>query len=502
VSDKSIIIIGGGIAGLSAGCYGRMNGFCTRIFEMHKKPGGLCTSWKRQGYVIDGCLHWVVGSGPGSGLHSVWQELGAFEGRQFIHNDIYMHVEGPDGSSFSLPADIDRMERAMKELSPGDAPVIDEFVRASRTMLHIDMPVGKAPELMNLWDTIKFFVRFFPMLKTFRMWNRISLEEFAERFRHPLLRHAFREFFLPDFPVVFALMIVGWLHRKNAGYPLGGSLEFSRGIERRYLSLGGEISYRARVAKILVENGRAVGVRLTDGNEHRADYVVSAADGHATIFEMLDGKFVDPTIRSYYDNLPIFPSLIHVALGVHRTFDDAPRCVEGFMLHLQEPLSIGNDTHHRLWIHIYNFDPTLAPPGRTLVKALIPADYQYWKDLHEQPERYSTEKERIAGHVVAALDRRFPGLANHVEMRDIASPTTFVRYTGNWRGSVEGWIPAPQAGGMRLRISKVLPDLDRFYMAGQWVEPGGGVPTVAVSGRNVIQIICKREKKKFVTMTP
>ena len=61
MEDKSIIIIGAGIAGLSTGCYGQMNGYRTRIFEMHNLPGGLCTSWQRQGYTIDGCLAWLVG---------------------------------------------------------------------------------------------------------------------------------------------------------------------------------------------------------------------------------------------------------------------------------------------------------------------------------------------------------------------------------------------------------------------------------------------------------
>lgn len=500
MSEKSIIIIGAGIAGLSAGCYGQMNGFRTRIFEMHKKkPGGLCTSWKRQGYIVDGCLHWVIGSGQeDSGLHRMWDELGALEGRQFIHNDIYLHVEGPDGTSVSLPTNIDRLERTLKDVSPEDGPLIDEFIRACRK-IRFDMPVGKAPELMNLWDMIKFFVRFFPMLKTFGMWNRFSINEFADRFKHPLLRQAFKEFFMPDFPMVFALMAIGWLHRKNAGYPLGGSLEFARGIEKRYLSLGGEISYKSRVSTILVEADRAVGIRLEDGSEHRADYIISAADGHATIYDMLDGKYTDRAIQSYYDNLPTFPSLVHVALGVARTFDDVPRCIEGFTLHLNEPLVIGKETNHRLWVHIYNFDPTLAPPGKTLVKAMIPSDFYYWKELREQPEQYAAEKERISREVIAALDKRFPGLAGLVEMKDVATPTTFVRYTGNWKGSMEGWIPAPAAGGMRLQMSKSLPGLGRFYMAGQWVAPGGGVPTVAISGRNVIQLICRDERKRFRT---
>jgi phytoene dehydrogenase-like protein len=118
------------------------------------------------------------------------------------------------------------------------------------------------------------------------------------------------------------------------GYPLGGSIEFARAIERRYLDLGGEIHYCDRVTKILVEadssgrGGRAVGVRPEDGTEHRSDIVVSAADGRTTIFDMLEGKHIDNEIRGYYDELPLFPPLLHIALGVARTFD-VPSSIEG-----------------------------------------------------------------------------------------------------------------------------------------------------------------------------
>ncbi len=502
MGEKSIVIIGGGIAGLSAGCYGRMNGFRTRIFEMHKKPGGLCTSWKRQGYVVDGCLHWLVGTGRHASLRRMWDELGALDSAEIVDNDIFLHVEGPDGAGFTMPVDIDLLDARMKELSPADGAVTDRFIAACRKIRNFDMPLGKAPELMNGWDLVKFFVRFFPMLKTFGIWNRISIGEFAGQFSHPLLRTAFRNLFLPDFPMVFALMTLGWLSRKNAGYPLGGSLAFSRAIEKRYLGLGGESVYRARVKEILVEQDRAVGVRLDDGTEHRADYIVSAADGHATIFAMLGGRFADSAVRSYYDNLPVFPSLVHLGLGVNRSFDDMPRCVGGTLLPMDPPLRIGNDRHDHLWTHIYNFDPSLAPPGRTLVRAMLPADFEYWRSLRETPERYAAEKERIAEGVVAVLDRRFPGFASQVEMKDVASPMTFLRYTGNWKGSIEGWVPVPRAGGMRLQMSKSLPGLSNFYMAGQWVEPGGGVPSAAVSGRNAVQLVCRDERRRFRTSLP
>ena len=63
-AGKSVAIIGGGIAGLCAGCYAQMNGYRSRIYEMHDLPGGLMTAWERKGYTIDYCIHWLVGSSP------------------------------------------------------------------------------------------------------------------------------------------------------------------------------------------------------------------------------------------------------------------------------------------------------------------------------------------------------------------------------------------------------------------------------------------------------
>jgi len=103
--------------------------------------------------------------------------------------------------------------------------------------------------------------------------------------------------------------------------------------------------------------------------------------------------------------------------------------------------------------------------------------------------------------VIAQLEKRFPGLTEQIEVVDVAAPMTYERYTGNWQGSPEGWMLTTKMMGtlMGEGMRKTLPGLESFYMVGQWVEPGGGVPTVAVSGRNAIQIICKRDKKIFVT---
>ena len=499
MEQKSIIIIGAGIAGLSAGCYGEMNGYSTQIFELHDKPGGLCTSWKRKGYTIDGCLHWLVGSGPGVSLYRIWEELGVVQGRSMINHEEFICVEGEGGKVFIVYTDIDRLEQHMKELAPQDTDVIEVFTKALHNCARFDMPVEKAPELYRPVDGFKMLFKMFPFLRIMRKWKRISIQDFAKRFSDPFLREAFPLTFfnLPDFPMMAMLMTLAWMHQKSASFPEGGSLKFSRAIEWRYLDLGGKIHYCSPVTEMLVENDQAVGVRLANGTMYRGDIVISAADGHTTIFNILRGKYINNKIQGYYDKLPIFPPLIHVALGVARSFEGLPHSV---VYPLDEPVTIAEREQKRIGVEIYNFDLTLAPPDKTVLKVMFTSDYEYWKKLKQDPERYKAEKEQIADQVITLLDQRFPGLASQVEMGDVATPMTWERYTGNWQGSFEGWLITTKSFGMRM--SKTLPGLNNFYMAGQWVEPGGGVPTAAMSGRNVIQIICKRDKKTFVTNLP
>lgn len=116
-NEDSIIIVGAGIAGLSAGCYARMNGYDTRIFEMHDKSGGLCTSWRRGSYTFDGCIHRLVGTGEDTAYNRLWRELGALQGEVVNHGE-FSWVQGPEGETLVFHTDADRLQRHMTELSP------------------------------------------------------------------------------------------------------------------------------------------------------------------------------------------------------------------------------------------------------------------------------------------------------------------------------------------------------------------------------------------------
>ncbi len=491
--EKSIIVIGAGIAGLSVGCYGRMNGYRTQIYEMHDKPGGLCTSWQRKGYIIDGCLHWLLGSAPGNSFYPIWQELGAINSRRIIYHEEFARIEGAGGKVFIVYTNIDRLEQHMLELAPNDKTLIKEFTDNLRKCTGINLPVDKAPELIGPEDGIELLVKLRPFLELMEKWKGISIQDFGGRFTDPFMRWAFPLMFnIPDFPMTAALLNLAWMHKKVAGFPEGGSLQLSRAIEQRYVNLGGEIFYKSPVREIIVEGGRAAGIRTADGSEHRADVIVSAADGHTTIFEMLHGKYADDKIRDNYESLPLFPPLIQVALGTSYRFEGIPRLM---LYRLDQKTDIAGRQQEILGVETYDFDPTLAPAGKTIVSIKLFSDYEYWSKLRLDKEKYGAEKDKIAAQVIDLLDQHFPGIKEKIEMCDVATPMTWEQYTGNWHASFEGWLITTRTFGMQM--SKTLPNLKNFYMAGQWVEPGGGVPAAAMSGRNVVQIICKEDKRKF-----
>jgi phytoene dehydrogenase-like protein len=500
MDDKSIIIIGAGFAGLSAGIYAQMNGYKTRIYEMHSLPGGLCTSWKREGYTIDGCIHWLVGSNPNYAMCRYWQEVGIAQNREFINMDQFMRYEGDDGRTFIIYNDVDRLEKHMLELSPQDAEVTREFIRGIRLGIAFDPPSEFDPFLKRTMKGLKFGLLMITRGKEFQKWLALTMDEFSKRFKDSLIRNALREMWFPEFPMFFILYTLAYLHNKNAGYPIGGSLPMSLALAKRYRDLGGEIHYDSRVEKILVEENHAVGIRLADGREQRAGRIVSAADGHTTIFKMLDGKYTDEKVREPYEKWKPFPPLLYVGLGINRSFDDVPKSVSGMSFALKQPTEIGDAVQDRLPVHIFNQDPTLAPKGKTSVVVMLPSNYKYWKELSEDKAAYDEKKSQVAHTVVELLEQRFPGISNQVEMVDVATPVTFENYTGNWQGSFEGWLITPENASTVMKpMSQSLPGLQNFFLCGQWVEPGGGLPTGVMSGRRLLQALCKEDGKKFQT---
>jgi phytoene dehydrogenase-like protein len=501
MNHKKVIIIGAGVSGLCAGSYLQMNGYDTEIYELHDIPGGLCTAWDRKGYTFDFCIHWLMGSSPSDRFYGLWNELINMDTLEFVYHEIFFQIEDGQGNTLRIFTDADKLEEEMKRVAPEDNDLIEEFIGGIRKFIPFTFPLDKAPEVMNPLDGLKMMAKILPYLRAFKKWEKMSAEEFARGCKNPLLKRGILEIFMSESSVFFLLMTLVSMHKKAAGYPIGGSLHFAKMIEERYITLGGKVNYRSRVDKVIVEDDCAKGIQLENGDSHRADMVISAADGHSTIFEMLGGRYVTEKLRDYYSGqskkLKPFPSLVFVSLGVARTFDSEPHAM---VFPLKEPLYIDDSMSYKnLPVRIFNFDPTLAPQGRTPITVMLGTyNHEFWVNLRKNDRAtYNREKERIAAQVIDALEARLGNIRSAIEVVDVSTPASIIQYTNNWKGSFEGWQPAP--GAMMLRMDKTLPGLRDFYMIGQWVEPGGGLPPAILSGRNVTQIICKKDRKKFST---
>jgi len=466
---KSIIIIGAGMGGMSAGIYGQMNGYETQIFEMHTKPGGQCTSWKRKGYSFDPCIHHFFGCKPGSSVNQMWHELGALP-RELVNIEECTAVAYPNGKMFIDYYDLERLKETLLKLSPADAKTIGQYIGAIKGFA--DDKVADAIDSGSLWKMIPIFLWKPSILR----WMRMNMRTYAKRFSDPFLVRAFAELIYsnPDGPLFFHLLRHAGGLNGDIQWPIGGAGEFAKSIEGRYLALGGKAHYRSRVEKILIDNDRAVGIKLADGSEYRADIIISNADGRKTIFDMLDGKYINDTVRGYCAPL----------------MDETPFA------------AIANHQYENIEAQVYGFDKSMAPEGKGTIKVELWASYSYWKQLYDADrEKYKQEKQRVAEQVIEILENHFHGIKNQVEVIDVYTLMTWERYMGG----TQGWFNLPNRKldfSMKEDLSDrkfktTLPGLANFYFVGVWATMMGSLAHNANSGKAIIRRICKKNGKKF-----
>lgn len=481
--SPSVLIIGGGMAGLTAGCFAKMNGFQAEIFEMHSIPGGLCTAWNRKGYTFDLCVHLLIGTKPGTALYALYDKLGLIEGRKYIQPEYWMKIIDPEGDEVTLYNDPDRLYAELVRISPEDTGFIRSLCNDIKKLVKMEQKVD--PCLVDMIRLMPYYV----LMNKYKL----SPNKALKGIKNPKLRRALISGLdWEGQSLIFPLMLLSLQGSGNGSYPLGGSVPLAKALEKKFKELGGTISYNQKVVSILTKESRAVGVRLSDGTERYGDCVISCADGHSTIFDWLGGMYCDDTIREYYQNLKPFPSIVFIALGIN---SQVPSIPEMCSIILDSPVHIGGQIQENIVIRNHAHDPFLVPEGKGIITLWVPVNYEWWEQFPYQGEEYQNEKEKVSQQVINLLIERFPELYNRIEVVDVATPMTFVRYTGNWRGSYEGWLITPDS--FFLELPMTLPGLSRFYMAGQWVSTGGGIPGAILSGRTAIKKICREMKIPF-----
>lgn len=524
-----MIIIGAGIGGLSTGCYAQMNGYRSRVFELHDVPGGCCTGWKRGEFTFDGCMSWLLGSGPGNELYQIWLELGALQGKEIRHFEMFNAVETADGHTVRFYSDPDRLQDHLTELSPVDARRIRDFCHGLRqfqkcvTGYPFLTPVG----LMGRLDKLRMYLRFAPFYRVFTRAIATRMVDYAARFESPVLREAFNYVLYENAPEASLLPFYFQLAchaNRAAGVPEGGWSGLARSIEARYLSLGGQVRYRAGVDEILVENGRAIGVRLSDGQRHLADVVVVAGDGHPELAELVRGRSAtgashplctdpDPLDRASPGQFTLF-------LGLDRRFPEAEHCTT-HLLTEDDAAELPGIVHPSIHVQFRNRHyPERSPPGSSVIVATYACDIARWRALNQGEDRlnrqrrgievrtlalprarsYPQEKRRVAEFLTDYLDRKYPGLARALVVRDVVSPLTPLRCAGNHSDTVLPWQPSFEGGDLLAkevaRHGPVLPGLRDLYVA-EASGATGGLIRAAAAGRHVVQFICRDDRKRF-----
>jgi phytoene dehydrogenase-like protein len=371
--DNKLIIIGAGVAGLSAGCYARMNGYQTTIFEMAANPGGLCTSWKRKGYLFDGSAAGLAGSAPGNSLYRLWQELGVAGHCDLHYGENFGTIVFHDGQRITVYTNIDLLESHLVENFPQETKIIQEFSKGIRSFLDLDIPFNTG----RGWDSIKqsslTLLNSLKHTPAIMKYGSLTIRDFAAKVNDPKLKSVFHNlvhFGGPDVPILTVMLPLAYAHRKMAGIPIKGWLAFARSIEDRFLELGGGIHYKSKVQGLILENQSVRGVILANGDRITSDRVLSAVDGRFTEI-MLLGKDENEINKSYLPE-KISDQPVQVNLGVAMEFlkENGP-----ITYLLREPQNSAGQDHSRITVHIKHYDRDAAPKGKSATTTFLDSGY-------------------------------------------------------------------------------------------------------------------------------
>ncbi len=491
---KKVVIIGAGIAGLTCGIYAQKSGLDTQILEMQTVPGGECTGWDRGEYHFDGCIHWLTGSAPDTGLYKIWRDTGALDDSvKIVNHESFVRYE-EDGRAVELYTNADKLEQHLLEISPQDKVEIKKLCKAIKSLGGFGMPVDKPMDMMTAGDGLKFAGKMIGKMGMLSRYNNMKMKDLAALFKEPLIGRAMLASIPGDYTATALVMTLAGMNAGDCGFPVGGSRAFSKRMEQKYLSLGGKITYKAKVDKVVVEDGRAVGVALADGTEVRADYVVSCADGHYTLYHMLDDKYTPEAYRKLFADPKgnPTPTCALVFMGVNA---EVGGHIRGVNIRREQPVNLAGKESDYVSLMGYGFDGTMAPKGKSVMAGFYDADYDCWQALKGDKEAYKAAKQALADDAVAALVKSFPEAEGKIEKIDVVTPETYVRYCNAWRGSWMTWGNGSK--DVPRYFPGMLDGLSGFIMAGMWTLPPGGLPGAAASGRFAAHRICLKEGIEF-----
>jgi len=511
VAKKKLIIIGAGLSGLAAGVYAQKAGYDTVIYEKNKVPGGECIGWDRKGYHIDGCIHWLTGTSPKDPLNKVWRDVGALSDDVKIYEpESFAVLETPE-RNLHLYKDMDRLKAHLAVIAPEDREALEDLYNAVEICSSMTIPM-KPVEMMNPIEIIKLIASMGKQQKAMNK-MKMPLGQYLEKFKNKDIWSLLLSILPPEqcaniLPYTLATVMSG-----NGGRPEGGSRAMSLRMADTFTSLGGKLITGVSIDEIVVEDGCATGVRLTDGGEKKssttesagtfdaADHVLSATDVHVTLKKLLRGKYPQEAFDMRDADPKTYPAMTgcQAAFGIDMDISD----MEPDVLLSVESFRFEDHEENRLSFKHYCYEPSFAPEGHSVISIFFGGNYDWWKALaadevsspdsdHIISVKYQAEKERVLLDIMKSLQKKYPHWEGHLIPLDFVTPITYERYCGAYRGR---WMSYGNTENSKsLMHDGRIKGLTNFSMCGQWLMPPGGTPVAAITGRWAIQRLCKKDK--------
>jgi phytoene dehydrogenase-like protein len=473
------IIIGGGLGGLTC-ALGLINkGMRVRLFEKEPKVGGCQAYFKRKGFFFESCMHSVAETYAGGPVIKSLAAVGLDPLPEFVRLDPSFCFIFPD-KTYAVPPAVTDYKSLLKSEFPDEANGIDKIFDS---MTAVYEGLGHLPEIT-------------PVIA--RYGGAVFQEILDECLTHPRLKAVISGFWgylgLP--PSRTSALILSAFNASicNHGnyFPSGGITVLVENIMATIRQKGGEISCKTPVAKILIRDKRACGVRLADGEEIFADTVVSNIDATATLFHMAGEAHLPSDFISRVRSLEPTLSAFSVYLGIDGK--DLPENVcaanlvyPGDDLEQQYDAVLKGELESMPWVVSIPTlaAPQLAPPDHHILSLFAPIPYRLsgMSDWRERKAEYTNRFIRVASTV-------FPGLEKRIVVKEAATPDTLVRYTAN-RGGALGWNYTPESIAGRPENKSPVPGL---WLTGHWTVPGVGVHGAIQSGFITSQAIAAESK--------
>jgi len=523
------IIVGAGMAGLTAAAYLVRAGHDVLLLEKNKECGGLLNSFSRDGFTFDAGARSILNAGV---IHPMLKELGIE--LEFLASPVSIGIE-KDIIHLTPETGLDDYKQLLEKLYPesiNDIGKIDSKIRKimkdMRILYAIDNPnFREEKDGAYLRQLLGWLPRFLPVLRRMSRQNE-PVESYLEKLTsNQSLIDIIAQHFFKKTPTSFAL---GYFYSyTDYIYPKGGTGELPKAIAQRIIELGGIIQTETEIIEV-DPSGRIVKDR--DGNTYSYDVLIWSAD-LKTLYRILDTNDLDEQVKpeiSEQKELLLSKrgcdSVCSLFVGVDMPLEQFSSISKGHFFYTPLKDGLGEVHWSELDSLIENFetkskeevlqwldkycqlttyeisipafrDPTLAPEGKTGLEISMLFEYDLVKKV-EEANWYEEFRTEIKNRMLDALSSSiYPGLKDKVLIESFSTPLEIAKIAGTSEGAIVGWSylsPVPVVHELRKIPSSVKTPIPNVYQAGQWAYSPAGIPTAIITGWNAAKNVMKTKK--------